>query len=96
MPQKAEAMGLIVARPIEILSYIIYPIVKMFEGITAVVMRIVGAKGVEKLTEEEIRTIVSLGRQEKIIKKDVGGKRKRVIKYHINEDKLEIKYNIDS
>lgn len=64
----AERISLLVARPIEILTYILFPVVKILEGLTSFLHRF-GSK--EGLTEEEIRTIVSMGYEEGILKKDI-------------------------
>ena len=66
--QNAERISLLVARPIEILSYVLFPVVKILEGFTSFLHRF-GSK--EGLTEEEIRTIVSMGYEEGILKKDI-------------------------
>ncbi|RLJ08551.1 MAG: hemolysin [Candidatus Aenigmatarchaeota archaeon] len=66
--QNAERISLLVARPIEVLSYVLFPVVKILEGLTSFLHRF-GSK--EGLTEEEIRTIVSMGYEEGILKKDI-------------------------
>jgi len=67
--QNAERMSLFVARPIEILSYIIYPIVRFFELISRGMSRLLGSKK-EKMSEDEMKMIVTMGRDEGILTKE--------------------------
>jgi len=67
--QNAERISLIIARPLEILSYILWPFVKFFGLISKAVTKIFGSE-TEKISEEEITTIVSMGKEEGILSKD--------------------------
>lgn len=69
--QNAEKISLFIARPIELLSYILSPIVKVLESITSVIRKIFGAKKEKELTEEELKTIVTMGYEEGILTKEV-------------------------
>ena len=66
--QNAERMSLVVARPIELLGYAMYPVVRALEGLTSVVA---GSRKQKKLTEDELRTIVTVGEEEGILNKEV-------------------------
>ncbi|MBU0530339.1 MAG: hemolysin family protein, partial [Nanoarchaeota archaeon] len=68
--QNAERMSLVVARPIEILSIIIWPIVKFFELIARGMSRLLGSRKEKHLSEEELKSIVTMGRDEGILSKD--------------------------
>ena len=68
--QNAERMSLIVARPIEILSIIISPVVKFFELISRGMSRLLGSKEEKELSEDELRTIVTMGREEGILSRE--------------------------
>ncbi len=65
--QNAERISLLVARPIEVLSIILTPLVKIFEGISKLMSKILGSKEEKELSEEELKTIVTMGRDEGIL-----------------------------
>jgi len=67
----SEKMSLAVARPIEVLSYILYPIVKFLEILTSLMMKLFGSKKEKMLTEEELKTVVTMGHEEGILSKEV-------------------------
>jgi len=67
----SEKMSLAVARPIEVLSYILYPIVKFLEILTSLMMKLFGSKKERMLTEEELKTVVTMGHEEGILSKEV-------------------------
>jgi putative hemolysin len=69
--QNATRISLMVAKPVIILSYILFPFVKIFEIISKIMMKILGSKREETLSEEELRTIVTMGKQEGILDKEV-------------------------
>ncbi|MAE49367.1 hemolysin [Candidatus Pacearchaeota archaeon] len=68
--QNAERVSLAVARPIELLSIILSPIVKIFEVISHVMSKLLGSKEEEELSEEELRTIVTMGAKEGVLNKE--------------------------
>ena len=68
--QNAERISLIVARPVELLSIILSPIVKVFEIISKFMSRILGSKEEKELSEEELKTIVTMGAEEGILSKE--------------------------
>ncbi len=69
--QNAERVSLIAARPIELLSIALSPIVKILESISRFMTRLLGSKEEREITEEELRTIVTLGVKEGILNKEV-------------------------
>ncbi len=68
--QNAERVSLLVARPIEILSTILTPFVKIFGAIAKFTTKVLGSKKEDVVSEEELRTIVTLGRKEGILAKE--------------------------
>lgn len=58
-----RTISLLVAKPIWVLSIILFPIVKLFDYFTAFLMKLFGAPPKKKpvVTEEEIKSIVELG-----------------------------------
>lgn len=79
--QNSVKMSLAVARPIEILSKILLPVVRVFEGLTNAMMRLFGSRKAESLTEEELKTIVSMGAEQGLIKKQVAGMMESLIEF---------------
>ena len=68
--QNAERISLLVARPIEVLSIILTPFVKIFGAIFKFTSRLLGSKREDIVSEEELRTIVTMGRKEGILAKE--------------------------
>ncbi len=68
--QNAERVSLIIARPIELLSYALSPFVKFFELISRLMSKLLGSKEEKQLSEEELRTIVTMGVEEGILDKE--------------------------
>ncbi|GAG41873.1 unnamed protein product, partial [marine sediment metagenome] len=68
--QNAERVSLKAALPIELLSYILLPFVKLFELISHFTSRLLGSKEEPKLSEDELRTIVTMGVSEGILDKE--------------------------
>lgn len=68
--QNAERISLIVARPIDIMATILSPIVKFFELISRGMSRLLGSKEEKELSEDELRTIVTMGREEGILSRE--------------------------
>jgi CBS domain containing-hemolysin-like protein len=79
--QNAVSMSLRVARPIEIMSKILFPIVRAFEALTNVMMRLFGSKKGERLTEDELKTIVTMGAEQGVIRKKVAGMMESLIEF---------------
>lgn len=69
--QKAERMSLLVAQPIYILSYVLYPVIVFLELINRGILRIGRVKRIEdEITEEEIMAALSLGAEAGVIERD--------------------------
>ena len=79
--QRAESISLAVARPIEILSKILYPFVVFFGLIAKGISRLAGVKDSEKLSEEELRSIVTMGRAEGLLSKEAAEMMHNVLKF---------------
>jgi CBS domain containing-hemolysin-like protein len=79
--QNAEKISLKIARLIEVLSYILYPFVRFFEAIAKLVIKLIGGKKEEKISEEEIETIVSMGAKEGILNKEAAHMIHKVLKF---------------
>lgn len=61
----AEKIARLIARPMNILSHIVYPFVWMLSKSTAIVCNLLGIKGAEyKVTEDEIKTMIQEGRDD--------------------------------
>ncbi len=68
--QNAVSISLKVARPIDVLATILSPVVKFFELISRGVSRILGTKEEKKLSEDELRTILTMGKEEGLLSKE--------------------------
>ena len=79
--QNSERVSLFVARPIEILSIILSPIVKIFEVISTFMSKIIGSKEEDEISEEELRTIVTMGAEEGILNKEAAGMMRNVLEF---------------
>ncbi|MBR9704411.1 HlyC/CorC family transporter [Candidatus Pacearchaeota archaeon] len=79
--QNAEKISLIVARPVEILTYILYPIVRIFEFLSRFVGIIFRSKQNDELSEEELRTIVTMGAKEGLLQKEIAEIMHNVIEF---------------
>lgn len=65
--QNAERVSLIVSKPIEILFYILYPLVKFFELISKAMSKLLGTKKEKLVSEEELKTVFTIGKREGIL-----------------------------
>lgn len=71
--QHAERVALIVARPISWLTRIFYPIVYIFIQIANLFIKLLGGSGMSQgpfVTEDEIKTIVTVGEEEGVIESE--------------------------
>lgn len=68
--ENAEKISLFVARPIEILLYVLMPLVIIFEKISLVMRRLLKSSGEKGMSEEELRTIVTMGRAQGLLDKE--------------------------
>ncbi|MBW2999460.1 hemolysin family protein [Candidatus Woesearchaeota archaeon] len=79
--QNAERISLIVSRPIELLSKLLTPIVWFFELIAKGMSRLLGSKAEKQLSEEELKTIVTMGKKEGILSKEAADMMHNVLKF---------------
>ncbi len=64
--RNSERVALALARPVEIVSWLLNPLVFLFSGIVSLFARIFGVKTIPRTTTspEEIRTLIRMGRRE--------------------------------
>jgi len=79
--QNATKISLTFAKPIELLSYILYPFVKLFKSISHIMLKLLESKEEKSISEEELRTIVTMGRQEGILDKESAKIMQNVLKF---------------
>jgi putative hemolysin len=80
--RNAEKISLKVARLIEILSTILLPLIFLFEGISRVMSVILGGKkSGEEISEEELRTIVTMGAEEGILNREAASMMHNVLEF---------------
>lgn len=77
----AEKISLKAAKPIEILSIILSPLVWLFSKISTGMSKLLGGKKEEKLSESELETIVTMGRREGILEKEAADIMHNVLKF---------------
>ena len=66
---KAEKLSLFAARPIQIIQFLLTPALWVFEGITKLINKLFGQKNSD-ITEEELRALITIGREEGLLDKD--------------------------
>ena len=79
--QNSVKISLLVARPIELLSIILTPFVWFFGLISKAISKLLGSKGEAQLSEEELETIVTMGRKEGILSHEAADMMHNVIKF---------------
>jgi Mg2+/Co2+ transporter CorB len=79
--QKSETISLIMARPLQILSILLTPLVIVFEFLSSLMSKVLGVKSDEKVSEEELRSIVTLGRDEGILSKEAAKMMHNVLEF---------------
>jgi len=79
--QNSEKVSLLAAQPIEILSILLSPFVWFFEKISNIMLKILGSKGEEALSEAELETIVTMGRKEGLLEKEAADMMHNVLKF---------------
>ena len=77
----AEQISLTVAPLIRALSAILFPLVVFFEVIAKAITRLFGRGGGDKLTVEELKTIVAVGHEEGVIDKKLAKIMKNVLEF---------------
>ena len=68
--QNAGKISLLVSRPIEILYFVLSPLVFIFGLISRTISSLLGSKEKKQLSEEELRTIVTMGVKEGILNRE--------------------------
>jgi len=84
----AEKISLRIARTIEIISKVLFPIVRIFEAFSNLMLRFFGKNDGDGFTEEELKTIVTMGAEQGIIKREIAGMMNSQIKFektHVEE-----------
>jgi putative hemolysin len=80
-----EKVSLLVARPIELTSYILYPLVILFESLSKAMSKILGSEKKGNLSEEELKIIVTMGEKEGIISKEAADMMRNVMEFKETE-----------
>lgn len=69
--QNAERMSLVVAQPVHVLGYVLYPIIVVAELVSKGILRLGGVRRKkDEITEEEIMSALSLGAEAGVIERD--------------------------
>lgn len=79
--QNAERVSLIIARPIELLSIVLSPIVKIFEAISKIMSKLLGSKEEKEISEEELKAIVTMGAEEGILNREAAEMMHNVLEF---------------
>jgi Mg2+/Co2+ transporter CorB len=79
--QNSERISLSVARPIELLSILLTPLVWFFAKISGFISKLLGSNEQSQLSEEELETIVTMGRKEGILSGEAASMMHNVLKF---------------
>ena len=79
--QNAPKISLAVARPIELLSFVLWPLVQFFGIVSWLVAKLTGSKEQQQISEEEIKTIVTMGKAEGILGRDAAEMMQNVLEF---------------
>ncbi len=79
--QNAVSVSLFVSRLIELLSIILTPFVWIFTKIANFMSWILGSKGEEVLSEEELREVVTMGKDQGILNKEAAEMMTNVLEF---------------
>ncbi len=79
--QNAESISLLVAWPIELLSYILSPIVRSFEAISKGTSRLLGSREQKQLSEEELEIMVTMGVKEGILNREAAEMMRNLLEF---------------
>ena len=79
--QNAEKISLKVARIVEWLSFALWPFIKVFGLISKAVTKLFSSGDGEKLSQEELKTIVTMGRNEGLLSKNVAEMMHNVLEF---------------
>lgn len=78
---KAERVALIVAGPIEALSYVLHPLIIFLDAISRILSRIAGSKDESQLSDEELKTIVTMGKEEGLLSNEAAEMMHNVLEF---------------
>ncbi len=79
----SEKISLQIARPLEIFSIFLTPFVWFFGNISSFITKIFGVKKTDTLSEEELKTIVTMGKQQGIITKEAANMMHKVLTFQL-------------
>jgi len=71
--QNAEKVAIRIAKPLQMLGIVFYPIIKILNFISMIIIRIMGGefnRGMPFVTEEEIKTMVYVGHEEGLLEEE--------------------------
>jgi CBS domain containing-hemolysin-like protein len=77
----AENVSLRVARTIEIMMIVLTPIIFIFEAISKNVLRLFGSSKAEQVSQEELRTIVNIGKDQGILSEESADMMHNLLKF---------------
>jgi len=78
--QNSEVLALSFARLLQVLEIILWPAVVLFEAIANLVNKLSGSKG-NRLTEEELRSVIDIGREEGLLDKEASKRLQSVLDF---------------
>ena len=78
---KAEKVALIVAGPIEALSYVLHPLIVFLDAISSTLSKIAGSKEEAQLSDEELKTIVTMGKEEGLLSSEAAEMMHNVLEF---------------
>ncbi len=78
---KAEKISLIVAGPIEALSYVLHPLIIFLDAISSTLSKIAGSKEEAQLSDEELKTIVTMGKEEGLLSSEAAEMMHNVLEF---------------
>ncbi|NQV08659.1 DUF21 domain-containing protein [Candidatus Woesearchaeota archaeon] len=79
--ENAERISLSVARPIELLCYVLTPFTIFSDFISRKMSKVLGSKKEKQLSEEELKTIVTMGKEEGILSREAADMIHNVLKF---------------
>lgn len=79
--QNAEKISLLVARPVEILSYILWPFVKLFSLISKAVTKLFSSDKGDQLSNDDLKIIVTMGKKEGLLSKEAAKMMHNVLEF---------------
>lgn len=80
--EHAVGIGLLLARPIYFLQFVLFPIIWLFEKLVGLITKLVGAKNVRTVTEGELVAMLNIGAEEGSIEKQEKELIENVLKFN--------------